>query len=160
MQRAAEEFHLPANQALRDLWFGTNRNDSDVRYMLLKLAGIPGSTQQIKCEPEWSTGCSRPGAYGFHDPYTGQITFCPLFFGYHHNEGDTHPNGGGVSQVGAMLHEYAHRAGALTDEFGHGYGYIPARLNVIGGAQPVRQAENWRFYLWQMPAIPELESWL
>jgi hypothetical protein len=159
MQRAANEFHLPANRVLRDRWFGTNRNDSEVRYMLLMLAGIPGSEQQIKCEPEWSTGCSMPGVYGFHDRTNGgQLTFCPRFFGFDHNVGDTDPSGDGVSQVGGMLHEYAHRAGAFNDGLSSGYGYIAARRNVTRNNLPVFQAENWRFYLWQMGAVPALEA--
>ena len=61
---------------------------------------------------------------------------------------------------GALLHEYAHRAGAVNDELSNGYGYIPARRNVTGNVWPVFQAENWRFYLWQMAAIPALEAQL
>jgi hypothetical protein len=158
IERALEDFYTQGNADLRHLWFGSYV-ENQVMYKLLDLYSLVQSDTAIRCDPPGSASCvARPGAYAYRDDQT--IAFCAEYWDFDHNQGDYRLDD--VSQVGGLLHELTHLT-ATQDPTSDwlGYGYVNCRKAALGGNNlAVTNADNWRYYLMQVPMNAAAEKFV
>lgn len=107
----------------------------------------PGKLAKPQCPKYGSGACDKPSNAAYVRVGDKSTLFlCPLFFTMDHNAGEQQI--GGHSQVGTVLHEYAHYAGARDIA----YGYQPAlNLAKSNPTSAMANADNYRLFWMRGP---------